>query len=111
MFGFTDDSDASGSTKNAMEAMAALTSAAHALTDFVLSSDERMAEFCAFISTDNDEEAANVRGNIQATHDAFAAFSARAMAQLQAMTQLSEFLGGMRGPDGPDDLDINIFRI
>lgn len=92
-----DDSDI---TTDMLESALILTTMGHALTDFLRSDEEMLAAFYRFIGAGNDEEIANVRENVDRTHDAFERLANRAQSQLFLSQILSGFPGESADGEG-----------
>lgn len=124
MFGTSIPSDSNDSNDNEpvtmvdkLTATTALTTIAHALTDYVLSSPDVFDQFYRLLQTGTSSDASSedVRESIESAHDAFAAMSAQASSQLM-MAKLFESMGmgnvqvmRMGGDDNGDDLpDIDL---
>lgn len=99
--GMPGDSDVSAET---LEYAAALTRTAHAMADYLLSSDTVLQDFCQFYAggkampLPTDDEIQKMRGALTIVHDTFAAMAARAQMQL-FFTQLTTSLDGDASPD------------
>jgi hypothetical protein len=106
---FTPDNDDSGT--EVLEYAVALTRTVHAMSDYLLSSDTVLQDFCRFYASDGlaghelprptDTEAEEMSGALNVVHDTFAAMAARAQREL-FLAQLTGVLdGGNVSPDTP----------
>lgn len=91
-----------------LEYAAGLTGTAHLMTDYLLSSDTVLQDFCQFcaagglagheVPRPTDEEIRELNDVLVIAHDTFARMTARAQAQL-FLTQLAGSLDGDASPD------------
>lgn len=84
-----------------LEYAAALTQTAHAMADYLLSSDTVLQDFCQFCADGElpaDDKIQEMSNALTAAHDTLAAMAARAQVQL-FLTQLAGSLDGDASPD------------
>jgi hypothetical protein len=90
-----NENSETGHSLETVERGTALLMLSHAMTDYMLHSEDTLRAFLAFVSSRDDEiaddEIATLRENMDVAHDAFAGMAARSQAQLA----MAQFLSGM----------------